>query len=96
MDQPPPSSPAPHQIKLLPPNQTPQIEPWPPPRPTDQAEYLIDRTKFKTVGEFADALMARLNDAGIHHLRFWGAPDGVAVVVPMEAIDGSARPAKQV
>ena len=77
-------------------HQTPQIEPWPPPRPTDQAEYLIDRTKFKTVGEFADALMARLNDAGIHHLRFWGAPDGVAVVVPMEAIDGSARPAKQV
>ncbi len=76
------------------PNQTPQIEPWPPPRPTDQAEYSIDRTKFKTVGEFADALLARLNDAGMHHLRFWGAPNGIAVVVPMEAIDGSAHPVK--
>jgi hypothetical protein len=52
-------------------HQTPQIEPWPPPRPTDQAEYSIDRTKFKTVGEFEYALMDRLNDAGIHHLRFW-------------------------
>jgi hypothetical protein len=84
----------------LPPNspnsdhQTPQIEPWPPPRPTDQAEYSIDRTNFKTVGEFADALMARLNGAGMHHLRFWGAPNGVAVVVPLEAIDERARPVK--
>jgi threonine dehydrogenase-like Zn-dependent dehydrogenase len=75
-------------------HQTPQIEPWPPPRPTDQATYSIDRTKFKTVGEFADALMARLNRAGMRHLRFWGAPNGVAVVVPMEAIDEKARPVK--
>jgi hypothetical protein len=75
-------------------HQTPQIEPWPPPRPTDQATYSIDRTKFKTVGEFADALMARLNGAGMRDLRFWGAPNGVAVVVPMEAIDERARPVK--
>jgi len=94
VDRPPTTGRA-DQINSRPPNfdhQTPQIEPWPPPRPTDQAEYSIDRTNFKTVGEFADALMARLNGAGMHHLRFWGAPNGVAVVVPLEAIDERARP----
>jgi hypothetical protein len=38
--------------------------------------------------------MDRLNVAGIHHLRFWGAPNGIAVIVPMEAIDERARPVK--
>ena len=74
------------------PHQAPQIEPWPPPVPTDQATFAVDRTKLKTVGSFADALMLRLNDAGIRHLRFWGAPNGVAVVAPLEAIDENARP----
>jgi hypothetical protein len=89
--------PRPPTMEPSPPRDSPnveQIEPWPPPRPTDQAEYSIDRTNFKTVGEFEDALMARLNGAGMRHLRFWGAPGGVAVVVPIETIDGRARPVK--
>jgi hypothetical protein len=74
--------------------QAPQIEPWPPPIPTDQAVFTIDRTNLKTVGDFEDALVQRLHDAGIRHLRFWGAPNGVAVVAPFEAIDETARPVR--
>jgi hypothetical protein len=75
-------------------HQIPLIEPWPPPIPTDQATYAIDHTKLKTVGQFADAVLQRLNDAGIRHVRFWGAPKGVAVVAPLEPIDQNARPLK--
>jgi hypothetical protein len=70
----------------------PQIEPWPPPIPTDQAIFGIDTAKMKTVGNFSDAIMERLNNAGLRHLRFWGAPNGVAVVAPLEAVDAAAHP----
>jgi hypothetical protein len=73
----------------------PEIEPWPPPIPTDQATYTVDLGKFRTVGSFADALMSRLNEAGVFHLRFWGAPNGVAVVVPLEGIDDLGRPIRK-
>jgi hypothetical protein len=73
-------------------NPAPQIEPWPPPIPTDQAIFTIDPATIKTVGNFADALTKRLNRAGIYHLRFWGAPDGIAVVAPLEAIDSEGHP----
>lgn len=44
---------------------TPEIEPWPPPTPTDQATFAVDTEKFKTVGDLSDSLMRRLNGAGI-------------------------------
>jgi hypothetical protein len=71
-----------------------QIEPWPPPVPTDQATFTIDPVSLKNVGNFADALTERLHRAGFRHLRFWGAPDGMAVVVPLQAIDSEGRPLK--
>ena len=75
-------------------DEVPQIEPWPPPVPTDQAIFTIDANSVKTVGSFADAVMRRLNSAGMRHLRFWGAPHGVAVVAPLESIDGAGHPLK--
>jgi hypothetical protein len=79
----------------VPKRSAPEIEPWPPPIPTDQATFTANTDKFKTVGDFSDSLMRRLNGAGILNLRFWGAPDGVAVVVPLEQIDDSARPVRK-
>jgi hypothetical protein len=40
--------------------------------------------------------MRRLYGAGMLSLRFWGAPDGVAIVAPIEQIDDSARPVRKI
>jgi hypothetical protein len=46
----------------------------------------------KRVGDIADALTQRVTKAGFRRLRFWGAPDGFAMVLPLEPIDEAARP----
>lgn len=81
-------------ITITPQTPVPQIEPWPPPIATDQATFTVDRAKLRTVGDFSDAVMGRLNEAGIRHLRFWGAPNGVAIVVPMDPVDQHGRPTR--
>ncbi len=70
-------------------------EPWPPPVPTRYAIYpRINsvRPDFKTVGAVAEALHAELNRAGFFEVRYWGAPNGFALVTRMEQIDEKGKP----
>lgn len=73
-------------VTTLPPD---QLEPWPPPTPSDAESRSLVVGDMKTVGDAADALSARLARAGHRDLRFWSAPGGVAIVVPCEAVDAS-------
>lgn len=73
-----------------------RLEPWPPPVPTRYAIFprVMDaRPDFKTVGDIADALHAELNRSGVSELRYWGAPNGFALVTRIEPIDEQGRPA---
>ena len=71
-----------------------QIEPWPPPIATRSETFnKIDvlRPDLKTVGEFANELHRRLNAAGNYEPRYWGAPNGFALVTRCGAIDERGR-----
>ena len=50
------------------------------------------RPELKTVGDADDELRKELNASGHYKLRYWGAPGGFAVVVPLEPIDDKGRP----
>lgn len=71
------------------------IEPWPPPVPSRYAVFpRISqlRQDLKTVGDFADVLHTELNNAGHFELKYWGAPNGFALVTRLEPIDEDGRP----
>jgi len=72
-----------------------QLEPWPPPTATEYAARLniaAEHPTWKTVGDALDALQNELSSGGHHKLRYWGAPDGFAIVIPQHAIDDRGRP----
>jgi hypothetical protein len=50
------------------------------------------RPDFKTIGDVASALHAELNRSGVSELRYWGAPNGFALVTRIEPIDEQGRP----
>lgn len=70
------------------------LEPWPPPAATRSSVYVNIkslRPDLKTVGDFALALQKRLNEANYYELRYWGAPNGFALLNKAEPIDQSGR-----
>jgi len=76
---------------------TKRIEPWPPPVPTVSAYFGLDvarQGRFKTVGALADGVEGTLTRAGYTEIRYWGAPNGFAIVTRVEPIDKQARPVK--
>jgi hypothetical protein len=75
---------------LAPPSNPGQLEPWPPPRATDYAiltNIAKRRPDLKTVGDVNDELRDQLYASKEYRLRYWGAPGGFALVIPLEPID---------